>query len=188
MANDITGTVWQIASDGIISSKPVRIGKILFYPNANTDVGTLQIWGPETANATARASMRGQSIQVTGTDTVISSGNFEAAEALAGDVIHFLDFDGRTSSNYNIYSQIETRSSDNQVIVDAEDALTTEAAGKIASWDIWKPSTFLDMYAPATEKMQVQYDFAGIYGRGFRVPNLKIDGLTSSAVVYIYIV
>ena len=188
MANDMTGTVWQIASDGIISSKPVRIGKILFYPNANTDVGTLQIWGPETANATARATMRGQSIQCTGSDTVISAGNFEAAEAVAGDVIHFLDFDGRTSVNFNIYAQIETVNADDNIVVDAEDGVTTEGAGAIASWDVWQPSTFLDMYAPATEKMQVQYDFAGISGRGFRVPNLKIDGLTSSAVVYIYIV
>ena len=186
MANTY-GKVWILATEGVISTLPVRIRKFILFPNGGTDHATISYWGPESVTSTARASMYSKTCTVTDTYTITSTANdFEATEALANDIIEIHS----SSTIYNVGSwQIGTRGGDDNVTVDigaaglglGGGALNNDVAATY-SWRTWVPSVFAILSA-TDANTPYQLDFGD---RGILLPNLAMSTLEASAVVYVY--
>ena len=186
MANVLGGLVWELDGDAFLTSKPVWVRKAVLYPAAADNLAIFRYWGPQSSNTTARASMLKKSCAVTDTTTITSSGNFEADEAVAGDIINIHYSDSKNTG----YWQIGTVNSDDAIVVDTGLAAWGESGGVLAnetgktySWDIWQPEIAFKLSCYDANK-PYEIDFGE---KGFKFPNLAMDTLTASAKVYLYL-
>lgn len=182
MANTLlTQNVWYLDTEGVVTSNPVIVRKVILLPNAAGDSATFTQWGSQSSLPTVRSTMLGKTVTTTSTTTITSTGNFEAAEALANDIIEIT----KTSTGNNLGSwQIGTRSSDDAIIVDVGNGALTNEASKVYDWKVWKPAPAFKLVSPGTEKVAIQIDFGD---KGFRFPNLAMNALSTSAVLYVYV-
>ena len=189
MANVCTGLIWELDGEGFLISKPIWLKKVVFLPNNTGDQFRLTYWGPESANPSVRTTMLRKTVTVTNTYTVTSTGNFEAAEAVVGDIMEIT----YTSTIYNEgFWQVGTRSNDNAIIVDINLAGFGRAGGALNNdtgatydWKMWAPTTALKVTDDGTQsKAPVQFDF---YGRGQRFPNLALNTLSGGSIVLLYL-
>ena len=186
MANVLGGKVWELDGDGFITAKPVWVRKAVLYPATADDLVIFKYWGAEAANSTARATMLSKTCTVTSTTTITSTGNFEATEALAGDIINIYESDSLNTG----YWLINARSNDNAIVVDTglaawgqSGGVLTNEASKTYSLKTWIPDVAFKLSCyDANEPTEIDFG-----PRGFRFPNLAMDTLTASAKVYLYI-
>ena len=174
--------VWYLDTEGVVTANPVYIRKIVLIPNAAADAATFTCWGPQSSEPTVRTTMIGKTVTTSLTTTITSTGNFEATtEALANDIIEIT----KTSTANNLGSwQIGTRSSDDAIIVDVGNSALSNDTGATYDWKVWKPAPVFKMVSPGTEKVAIQLDFGE---KGFRFPNLAMHTLSTSAVLYVYV-
>lgn len=186
MANVLGGTVWELDGDAFLTTKPVWVRKAVLYPNAANDLVIFRYWGAEAANTTARVTMIEKTCTVTSTNTITSTGNFEATEVVVGDIMNIY----YSSSENEGYWQVKTRSSDNAIVVDTglaawgqSGGVLTNEATKTYSWKMWQPDVAFKLSCyDANEPTEIDFG-----PTGYKFPNLAMDTLTSSAKVYLYI-
>jgi len=186
MANLMGGRICVLDTDGFISSSPVTVRKAVLFPNAADDVATFRSWGPSVGGAAARTAMTGKTVTVTSTTTITSTGNFEAAEVVVGDMMEIK----KTSTGNNLgYWQVKTRSSDNAIIIDIGAGLydqggaQTNEASKVYSWQM-HPSVVVMNLSCMDANEPYGLDFGD---KGFTFPNLSLDAIGTSCTVYLYL-
>jgi len=178
MANVITTNPIYIeaATIGVITTEPLWIKKIVLVPNAHTDAATLKYWIE--SDGAARVNKQGQTVGVSGTNTITSTGNFVAAAAVATDAIRIYDAD--LAANIGTW-EITAVSSDNEVVV--APAITNDTTG-VYSWRTYASYPLATMKSQATSLLNYELNFSG---KGLYVPNLMVTALSASALLYIYL-
>ena len=130
---------------------------------------------------TARATMSDKTCAITNQYTITSTGNFEAAEVVVGDILWI-----KTNSATGVYANrgkylVKTRSSDNAVIVVGDGGTTTpltnDEAG-VYSWVTIAPHIPAKLTITGTEVCTEELDF----GDGLWLPNLSLYQISSGAV------
>jgi len=175
MANDLTKNPWVCDSDGVLSIKPIFIKNVRLDPAAASDVATLTHWDWESTKSTAVLA----TVTVSTGATITSTGNFTTAKVAEGDVIKISSTS--TGNNLGTYL-VKTRSSDNAIVID--DAGLTNEATKLYNFEIHTGVTFRPFQVGDAGALQPD-DFNPAHP--VTVQNLALDGLSSSAVMYIYV-
>ncbi len=176
MANAQTMNPWKIDTCGVISTGRVRLTKATLVLSAEADTAVFVSWD---VSATKKATMTNKTGTVTSSKTLTSTGNFETAEVAAGDIIKIKN----SSTGNNLGSFIvDTRDSDDAITIETGNTLTDEA-NKVYSWWTLTPQVSFTLKAPETEKMIVSLDWP----EGIWFPNLALQSISSSAVVYLYV-
>jgi hypothetical protein len=163
--------------------QPCTIKKIILTPNAGGDVA---YFGMYDWSDTPRATMTAATCAITDTHQVSSTGNFEAAEALAGDV-WWVKGSGSTGDTGNIGKWlISVRDGDNQIHtignMGSTTHLTNDASGTY-TWVTIIPHT-IKLTTPGTEKVMAELDFGEA---GLWVPNFSLHYLSTSAFVQVFL-
>lgn len=188
-----SGLVWELDGEGMIIASPVWITKAIFLPSKTGDQCRVTSWGPQTNTQTARTTMLRKDVTITSNSIITSTGNFEAAEVVVGDIINIY----ASEDTYNIgHWQVGTRSSDNAIVVDtalgawgrAGGALTNNTA-QWCDWKIWAPSTAFRVTDDGTPtKAPVVWDFGSENrGKGRRFPNLSLNTLSGGGILMLYV-
>lgn len=173
MANDITRNPIHIDTAGVITTQPLWIKKIVLVPTATTGTAVLKYW--EEDEGSVRATMQNKTASGTDADTLTSTGNFEAAEAVVTDAIKIY----ASSTGNNLGTWAITVVTDNAIDV-APATLTTEASSTY-SWKTYASYPLASLNTATFPPQQMDFD-----GVGFHVPNLMVTTLTSGKV-YIYL-
>jgi len=174
MANDLTENPWVLDSDGILSTGPVCVKWARLLPAAVGAVATLKRWNEIDTRSTAS----GATCTVTGANTIASTGNFTAAKVVVGDAIEITS--SSTGNNLGIYL-VKTRSDDNTIVTD--DGGLTNDTGATYNFKIYTGITVFPFLV--SEDSIVPDDFMPT--EPMRLGNLSLDGLTSGAILYIYV-
>ncbi len=176
MANDTTGRTWVCDTVGMLTDKPVKVRKIVFYPNAASDSATLKYW--EILGGTGKSEVRNGTATVA-TNTLTSTGNFVTANVAAGDCLRINN--SSTTNNLGNY-YVVSRDSDNQVTLSFK--TMTDEVDAVYTWFVYKAVTAAVLKADTIALIQVQLDF----GPGIRFPSLGCTSITSSSdKVYIHL-
>lgn len=181
MANDKTTRTWIIDTAGILTDKPVLIQKAVLYLSALADAADFRSWDP---NPTPELTKNYAVCTVTGTNQIVSTGNFPTANVDPGDVIT-ISRNPDTGKNLGSYL-ILTNTDNNTITLDAANALTNEAS-KHYDYKIWTPVTQFRLLAHDIEKEVVELDFSSPGHAGRVFPNLLLDGLSASAIIHLFI-
>lgn len=182
MANVLDQRIMVIASEGIISPKPIWIRKVIFRPQTAGHAATFTFWDE---NETATSEKIGQSVTVTAsTRTFASSTNFPQSTINPDQIIKF----SYSATGENLYTlQIATNADNNTITADVLESYhgtITDDTTEIYSWKVWTPKIAFTFVAPATELRYVTLDFGD---KGYFFPNLAMHTLsgTSSALIYV---
>jgi len=173
MANDLTENPLILVSDGIISTTPISIKWARLLPAAVSAVATLKSWD----ESDERSSIEQATVTVTGNNNFASTGNFTAAKVVVGDVIEITH---SNSENVGIYL-VKTRTDDNNIIID--DGGLTNETGKLYNFKIYKG--IIKFPFLVSEDSIIPDDF--FPAEYMNLSNLSLDGLTSGAVLYVYV-
>jgi len=176
MANDLTINPVIVNTCGVLWTTPVRIQKATLVLSAEADTAVFVSWD---ASKTKHATQTNKTTTVTSSKTATSTGNFEAAEVTAGDIIKITN--SSTGNNLGTFI-VDSRDSDDAITIETGNTLTDEA-NKVYSWWTLTPSVCFTLKAPETEKMIVSLDWP----EGTWFPNLALQSLSTSAVVYLYV-
>ncbi len=177
MANAQTMNPWRIDTCGVLSTGRVFARKAVIAPNAAGDAASLVSWD---VSATKKATQTNKTVTVTSSKTITSTASdFEAAEVTAGDIIKITN----SSSGNNLGTFIvDARGGDDNITIETGNTLTDEAT-KVYSWWTLTPQTTINLLSPGTEKIEFELDF----GSGIWLPNLALQSISTSAVVYLYV-
>jgi hypothetical protein len=178
MANAQTLNPWRIDTCGVLSAGHVVVKKATIIPNAAGDAAVLVTWD---TSATKKATQTNKTVTVTSSKTITSTASdFEAAEVTAGDIIKITN----SSSGNNLGTFIvDARGGDDNITIETGNTLTDEAT-KVYSWTTQTPQTAIHLLSPGTEKIAWELDFGPA---GLHLPNLALQSISSSAVVYLYV-
>jgi len=179
MANDYsypTG-IWYLTTN-FWWPRSVIIRKIVYQ--ATTAAHTATIGTYDSAD-TVRATMSDQSCAITNQYTITSTGNFQAAEAVVGDMIWIKSNDATgVDANRGKYI-IKTVSSDDAIVVIGDlgttTPLTNDAAG-VYSWVTIAPHIAAKLVVGGTEVVTETMDFP----YGLWLPNFSLYQISSGAV------
>jgi hypothetical protein len=184
MANSTTGKIWTLDTVGIVSKTPVWIKKLVLYPNSAADLAVLNYWNPEAlisagCNTTFGTAYTG-TISSTTTLT-ISGGTLLPSTITDGSVFEIIEGTG-TSANKN-RPVLVTTAGNNTVVVTTDATVWTDESTKQYTWKTYQNYLFAKLLTPATEKQMIQMDFAN----PFRLPNLILETISSSATIQVFI-
>jgi hypothetical protein len=180
MANDATGKVWTCDSVGMLTDQPVKVSKIIFYPNTAGHGVTFKYW--DFGGATEKTTLSGVTATVS-TNAITSTGNFVTANVAAGDGLRVK----RTSTGNNVGNYyVVSRDSDNAVTVSF--STMTDEASKKYDMAVYAQKTACVLTSPGTEKAGVSIDFGGPDGTGQWFPSLGITSIGASGTAYVHIV
>ena len=174
--NIITTNPIYIDTLGVVMTSPIWIKKIVLVPSSHSDAATLKYWVEN--DGVARVNKQGQTVGVSGTNTITSTGNFVAAAAVATDAIHIYGAD--LAANIGTW-EITTVSSDDAIVV--APAITNDTTG-VYSWKTYASYPLATMKSQATSLLNYELNFSG---KGLYVPNLMVTALSTSALLYIYL-
>lgn len=182
MANVLNQRTIILDTEGIISTTPIWVRKVIIHPNSAGDSATFQFWHE---SDTATSSKPHKSISVTAsTNTFSSTGNFPTATINPSQIFKVT----YSSSGNNAYTyQIATNADDNTITTDATNSIhgtVVDDATKVYSWKVWTPYTAFKIISPGTEVIDWALDF-GDKGRWF--PNLSMAELSASATFELFV-
>ncbi len=184
MANDIRGNPMYVDTEGIVSTKPLVITKIILKPDATGDAATFSYWWDSDAVASNKAAAN----TTVSSTTITSDGNFPTANINPDQILKIYT----TSSENNVgIWQISTNADNNTVVVDnpatvfGQDTTLANESAKLYSWNVWDPHPFMVIRGSGvdndTSPVEVDFDPPAI------VPNLTMSGLSANAVLYIHL-
>jgi len=182
MANVLTRNIWECSEMGILSTGPVFIKAINFYPKAVSDTFILK-WWDETQPPTLHAE------KITYTNTLVSADHVVTATTSAfpstwadGNVVKCLKTTGADSAKYGLI-----KTAGNNTAFTVHLIPFTVEGGKVGDWDCYPTYTAFKALQPTVTStfQSFFYSFGGERGMGF--PNLCLDTLATDAVVYIYV-
>jgi hypothetical protein len=191
MANVVDGNPLIISVEGIVSTIPLRIQKIILKPAATGDAATLNYW---LESDTVADSGTAEDLTVTAsTGTWAASNAFTTALVDPDNIIR--TYISESAKNIGVW-QIATNADNDTITVDIQASplgggvatLENDTANRY-TWKVWDPHLFLTikgsgMTSTGADLSLVQVDFGD---RGFWVPNLAMNTLSTSAVLYIYL-
>jgi len=190
MANVMTGNPLYIDTEGIISVLPLCIRKILWQPASTGNATTFTYWVESDAPVTTFGIRNAQTVSVTAaTNTFVSATNFETDSINVDQIMRVLN----TSSGDNIgYWQIATNANDNTITVDkpaqvyGQSVTLADDTSEIYSWRVWDNHSLITIKGSGItgDTGLVSLDF---YDYGYWVPNLAMNTLAASGVVWIYL-
>jgi hypothetical protein len=181
MANVLTANIWTCTELGILTTKPVWVKGIMFYPAAVSNAFVLKWW--DEADTTLRSGICTYTIDLVSADHhVKATSNVFPSTWLDGNVVKCLETTGSDEGKYGL---IKTAGDNDEFTVHLI-PLTAEAT-KVGDWACY-PSyyAFMGLQPTVTNSHQCMwFPFGG--ERGFRFPNLALDILSSSAYLQIYL-
>jgi len=180
MSNVQTANIWTLDTLGIISTKPVWVKGIMYYPNAVDDAFTLKWW--DEASTTLRSSVCTYTVTVSTDNTVTATTNVFPNTWLDGNVVKCLTTTGSDTGEYGL---IQT-AGNNTAFVTWGAPFTTEAS-KVGDWACYPSYTAFRGHAEKTADMEHSMWFPFCGERGFQFPNLALDSLSTSGVVILYL-
>ena len=177
MANQTTQKVWELDTTGILTTSPVTIEKIVFYPALVTDTAAFHFWSegedPEytktNSTVTATASTR----------TFASTGNFATATVDPGDILKITASDSKNVGTYLIATN-----ADNNTITVASAQTVTDDTTKVYGWKTWRPFEFVTLVGST-----LTGDLTPIesYFDCYRINNLALTTLSANCRVLVYL-
>jgi hypothetical protein len=186
MANARNENIWNCdTAASIISLTPLWIRKITLEPNAAGDSAVLNFWDATSPYAELSGTYSVDTIlgTITSTTTLtMASGTLLPSAVRDGDIFKILLGGNGAAANKNTTSLVTT-AGNNTVVVCAGAGWTNEA-GKTYRFTTYPYRPAFKLISQATTLQEVDRDFGG---RGFWVPNLILETLSSSAVVKIYL-
>jgi len=172
MGNDITRNPIYIDTVGVVTTGPIWIKKIVLVPTATTSAATLKYW--EEDEGSVRVHQKSKTASGADSNTLNSTGNFEAAEAVATDAIKI--YESETGNNLGTWEITVVNSNDGIDV--APSTLTTET-NKIYSWKVYASYPVASMATATFPPQQMDFDVP------IKVPNLMVTVLTTGTL-YIY--
>lgn len=178
MANSQYKRLFTLDTIGVVKKGPMVIRKIILVPNAAGDYCTFKSWNDsDTVHSEANLATG----TITNSNDLTITGNFTAAKVTALDIIDILGGNGNTA-NWGAWL-VGARDSDNQISLSP--ATATNEASKTYTYKIYTPSTCLPIIkASALAADPTGLDFGD---EGFRVHNLALTQLSTSATVYLLV-
>jgi len=180
MANDTTSTpkLWVLDTAGLLlTSRPVCIQKIIYFPNAAADTFTMKQWDESTKLAAGTANSKSGSI--TSTDTLTSTSNLPSTIE-DGFIFEIL---GSTGTSDNWGKQLVKTAGDANAVVVWNDPWTDEGPFYYA-WQTFTTVEALTLRAGASDASPIHLDF-GPSGKWF--PNLTLETISTSSKIRVYI-
>ncbi len=185
MANAVYGNIWTVdTASSIISTVPLWIRKIVLEPNAAGDSAVFNFWDVSGKYAELSGTYTSDAILATisGNATfTMASGTVLPNTVRDGDVFKITRSNG-AAANVGT-TNLVTTAGNNTVIVCAGAGWTDES-GKAYNFESYPYRPAFKLISQATTLQEVDRDFGG---RGFWVPNLIIESLSTSAVCKIYL-
>ena len=179
MSNVLTQNIWTLDSLGIISTKPVLVKGIMYYPNAVDGEFTLKWW--DEASTTLRSSVCTYTITTSTDDTVTATTSVFPNTWLDGNVVKCLTTSG---SDTGAYGLIKT-AGNNTAFVTHLSPFTAEES-KVGDWACYPTYTAFRGKASKAADTETSMWFP-FGGEGFWFPNLAFDDCDTSDVVIIYV-
>ncbi len=176
MGNSTSNRLMILDTLGVISERPMRIWKVLLFPNAASDAATFVSWGN-----VAKATQYLKTCTVTSNSIITSTANdFEAAEVAVLDVINI--FASSTGNNLGTHLVV-TRGGDTNITTSGV-TLTNDVAATY-SWKTITPYTSVyiktEGASGAVTPYEIDFGLPGLW-----VPNLAYTVKSTSAIVHIY--
>ena len=179
MANVLTRNIWTLDSLGIVSTGPVLVKAIMYYPNAVDGEFTLKWWNEMDSTLVARNIT--YTVTTSTDNTVKATTNVFPNTWLDGNVVKCLR---TTGSDTRVYGLIKT-AGDNDEFVTHLAPFTTEAT-KVGDWDCYPTYTAFRGKASKAADTETSMWFP-FGGNGFWFPNLALDDCDTSDQVIIYV-
>ena len=190
MANVTKGNPLYVDTEGVISTIPLTIKKIVLKPSATGDAATFTYWVESDTPLTTYGTRADKTVTITASSgTFASTTNFET-DSIDVDQI-FKVVKSSTGNNIGTW-QIASNADDNTITVDKPATVlggtptVTDGTSSILTWYVWDTRYLLTIKGSGVtnDTGLVQVDFPN---GGFRVPNLAMNTLSTSAVLYIYL-
>ena len=180
MANVLTQNIWTCDSLGILSTGPVLVKAIMYYPNAVDGEFTLKWWNPDSTTLNSGVCTYTTDL-VSADHHVKATSNVFPSTWLDGNVVKCLE---TTGSDKNKHGLIKTAGDNDEFTVHL--IPFTAEASKVGIWACYPTYTaFRGKASKATDtETSMWFPFGG---DGFRFPNLALDDLDTSDVVIIYL-
>lgn len=180
MANVLTRNIWTCASLGIISTKPVWVKGIMYYPAAIDGEFTLKWWDED--SPTLVASSITYTVTVSTDNTVTATTNAFPSTWIDGNVVKCI---ATTGSDKGKYGLIQTEGNNTRFVTWGA-PFTTEAS-VVGDWHCYPTYTaFRGKASKATDtETSMWFPFGG--EQGFQFPNLALDDFDTSDVIIIYV-
>ena len=161
-------------------NSPVCIRKAVLYPNAISDVATIETYR---SSDTARATMTGKTVAVATNNTITSTGNFEATELVNGDIIVITQTD--VGGDVNTGTFLASRTDDNTAVCYGHNTITplTNDASGVYSWKTVDGYVVIPLRCSEDSLLTTELDFGE---KGIWLQNFGLTQLTSNAKVYLY--
>jgi hypothetical protein len=180
MANVLTKNIWTCDSLGILSSDPVLVKAIMYYPNAVDGEFTLKWWDKDSTTLQVRGCT--YTITLVSSDhNVKATTNVFPSTWLDGNVVKCVDTTGSDTGKYGL---IKTAGDNDEFVVHL--APFTAEASKLGDWDCYPTYTAFRGKASKAADTETSMWFP-FGGDGFWFPNLALDDMDSSDVVIIYV-
>ena len=181
MANVLTRNIWTCDSLGILSTGPVLVKAIMYYPAAVDGEFTMK-WWDETQPPTLHAE------KITYTNTLVSADHVVTATTSAfpstwldGNVVKCLKTTGSDSSKYGLI-----KTAGNNTAFTVHLIPFTVEASKVGDWDCYPTYTAFRGKASKAADTETSMWFP-FGGDGVLFPNLALDDFDTSDVVIIYV-
>ena len=187
MANQFYQNVYTLDTAGtIVCDNPggLWVRKIVLDPNSAGDVAVFNFYDQSGKYAEGSGTYTSDAILATitsGTTFTMASGTVLPNTCRDGDVFKITRSNG-SSDNWPSTNVI-TSAGNNTVIVCANAGWTNES-GKAYNFATYPYRPFIKITSQSTTMKMEQADFCG---RGFWLPNLILETLSSSAVVKVYV-
>ena len=179
MANVLTRNIWNLDSLGILSTTPVLVKAICFYPNAQADAFELKWWDED--STTLNSGVITYTITTSTDDTITASGGTPLPSTwLDGNVIKCLS---TTGSDTGVTGLIKTAGT-NTVVVTHLSPFTAEASkvGTFACYPSY--SAFKGKQPFDTNELSMFFSFGG---DGFWFHNLALDSMSATCTLTLYL-
>jgi len=175
--NDTTcAGFWYIGTPGVLSTTPLKIKGIALVYAAAADTAVFVSWSP---SETKRATVTNATIAtIANAKTITSVGNFAAAKAVVGDILHFTATSDGTDQHATVI--IDSVDSDDAVTIEVGNTLGNRASSFTGSWWTMAPTKCIELLTSGTEKQCIYYPM------DISVPNLALQSISTSARAYIY--
>jgi hypothetical protein len=174
MANISNQQVWAWDTIGVFIPGPIKVRKASLIPNAAGDACEFKSCNIQQK----KSEIISGTCTVTGTNQIVSTGNFTAANVAVGDIIQIY-----ASNSLNLGWYIVATRPDNDTITVVGTPLTNEAS-KVYSWRVYTGFSAGQIKTQATNMLMDQLDFGP---SGYDFPGgLGLLSLSASAKVYLY--
>ena len=181
MSNVLTRNIWTLDTIGIVSTGPVWVKGIMYYPAAVDGEFLLKWWDED--STTLNSGVITYTITTSTDDTITASGGTPLPNTwLDGNVIKCLN---TTGSDTGVTGLIKT-AGNNTVVVTHLSPFTAEASkvGVFACYPTYTAFKGKASKAADTET-SMWFPFGG--ERGFEFHNLALDDLDTSDVIVLYL-